>query len=532
MTPRSLSLSRLVSVVRPLIPTAFNTCLYLTLIAFVLAGWNIATFVPPTGQAGEHLVAGAELEMAEIIKRVVNGWYLGFMGEKELGFALQMCLIMVTGGALARTPLFRGPTRRLARWACVSTSRASLTVAIMAMSLALLSWGLSLVFAAILAREIGIASAERKPTSGASFDYRVVAAAAYMGLIVWHCGLTGSAPLLANDQIPSQLEGELKKMKAGLVELDSPYADGVQAVGDKYVVPIQGTLFSWTNASAVMLVSLILVLGLYSLSKDPQNYIPNPYSAEEAPDPPVHPDGARGDHWLARAVGVLLVVAAVIVCCTHIGPCQDLNVGLEKPKAAGPTSWVDSLREFKLGLVTFVFLFVGLLIYLKPGRFDLAIKESARDLGPIVLQFPFYFGILGVMQHCGLVERFSSWLLAMTDGLGILSEESRLYVATYLSACGLNVFVPSGGGQWMIQSPIVFRAATELVSQGVAVDPRKLVLAISFGDQATNLIQPFWVLPILPLCRMRERDILGITVFLLPFVVVAFLVVLLFIPIR
>jgi short-chain fatty acids transporter len=147
--------------------------------------------------------------------------------------------------------------------------------------------------------------------------------------------------------------------------------------------------------------------------------------------------------------------------------------------------------------VNLVFLALGLVLAGSPLRYMALARQAAGACAGIIVQFPLYGGILGVLAAAGFVQQLAAWLPATESGLAL---------STFLSAGLLNLFVPSGGGQWAVQGPIVMQAAAEH-----GLEPGRIVLALAWGDQWTNLFQPFWALPLLGITGTKAGDILGYT---------------------
>jgi short-chain fatty acids transporter len=167
-----------------------------------------------------------------------------------------------------------------------------------------------------------------------------------------------------------------------------------------------------------------------------------------------------------------------------------------------------------LNLVNFTFLFLGLLVHGSPSAYGRAVASGISGTAGIVVQFPFYAGILGLMKSTGLIEKLAH--------LGAGAGAAWFLPATFLSAAVVNQFVPSGGAQWAVQGPIAVRAAAEL-----GVPPERAVLAIAWGDEWTNMLQPFWALAVLGVTRLAVREILGYTALMMfltgPFYLIALL---------
>ena len=150
-------------------------------------------------------------------------------------------------------------------------------------------------------------------------------------------------------------------------------------------------------------------------------------------------------------------------------------------------------------LINFLMLGLGIMLHGSFKRFINAVGESISDISGILIQFPLYFGIMGVMSSSGMVTQISDFFVS-------ISNETTLPIFTFFSAGLVNVFVPSGGGQWVVQGPIVVESALKL---GVPLN--KAIMALSYGDQVTNMLQPFWALPLLGITKLKAKEILPYT---------------------
>jgi short-chain fatty acids transporter len=159
---------------------------------------------------------------------------------------------------------------------------------------------------------------------------------------------------------------------------------------------------------------------------------------------------------------------------------------------------VSSLARLGLNEITAAMLICGLLLHGNARSFARAVDEAARGCGGIIIQFPIYAAIIAVMVNTGLIR-------VLAD-VASLASPAWLPVTTFLSAAVINLFVPSGGGQWAVQGPIALRAALDL-----GADPTLALMAVAYGDQLTNMLQPFWALPLLGITRVKARDIVGYT---------------------
>ncbi len=444
------------------VPDPFVLALGLTVVVFVVGVVYLAWSAPALPSADQ---GGGE----GIFWTVTGGWAAGFSSKGGLAFALQMCLVLVSGHAIALSPPVQRQIRALAALPR-SAAGASMLVAAVACIAALVHWGLGAITGALLAREIGRHATAR----GLRVHYPLLGAAAYAGMAVWHGGLSGSAPL--------------KVAESG------NFAEG--AIG---IVPMGDTVFSLLNI-VITGVMVLLVVALFRVL--------TPRDAEEfvAPDPTQIPP--LPERSASAGVGLVAWIQESRYVGAGVGAC-----GLTWTIAA---LILDKL-SFDINSVNMLFVFLGITLQGGLRSYVDAITDGARSAGAIVLQFPFYFGILGIMKAAGLV----TWI---SEGLVMLSTQSTFPVVAFLSAGLLNLFVPSGGGQWGVQGPILLEAGAKL-----GVEPSTTIMAFSYGDAWTNMLQPFWALPLLGIMGLRARDIIGYTatVFLLMGVAVPVLLILL-----
>ena len=152
-----------------------------------------------------------------------------------------------------------------------------------------------------------------------------------------------------------------------------------------------------------------------------------------------------------------------------------------------------------LNLVSWSFLGIGLILSTSPIHYVKLVNNAAVTVGPIILQYPFYAGIMGMMADTGLIN-------VVADNIAKISTSETLGFYSFLSGGLVNMFIPSGGGQWAVQGPVMIEAAKNL-----DVDPYVIVLGVAYGDQWTNMIQPFWTIPLLAIAGLHMRQIMGYT---------------------
>ncbi len=410
-------------------------------------------FVLALGLTALVIVGGCLSQIASggapmaVFGNAMMGWVKGFGNKGGLAFALQMALILVSGHAIATSPVVRGGINRLARLPR-SASASSVLVVLVSCTAALVHWGLGAIVGGLLAREICRAAA----LSGRRLNYPILGAAAYCGMAVWHGGMSGSAPL--------------KVAEVGHLAMD--------LVG---TISISQTIFSANNLIVTgAVVTVLAVLFGFLTPPDSVLSVPKPIdtvSSESEPE----------TGWLGRlqdssrpgqSIG-LVGICGIAVAIGFRAVSLDINT------------------------VNIAFLFVGIFCQGSLRRYVAAVFEGARGAGAIIIQFPLYFAILGVMRATGMV----AW---MSDGLVSLASQATFPVWAFLSAGLLNLFVPSGGGQWAVQGPILLSAGHSL-----GVDAGITVMAFSYGDAWTNMLQPFWALPLLGIMGLKARDIIGYT---------------------
>jgi short-chain fatty acids transporter len=380
--------------------------------------------------------------------QMVVDWYKGFW--TLLAFGMQMCVILVTGYALATTPVVQGFLRWLAGIP-KSTAGATLLVAVVAVIAGLINWGLGLIVGAILALEVG----RQGYKNNRKFHYPLLVAAGYMGLAVWHGGFSGSAPLLV------ATKGHFLEKEIGIINVS-------QTIGSSLNITI----------AIIMIILIPLVLYLMAPKDESRIQTIRPELCEVGAEPSTPKtewtiaDKLENSIALSMIMGLGGLIYLIYYFATN-GP--DLN----------------------LNIVNFTFLIVGIILHKRPIGYVRAVSEGVRGCAGIILQFPFYAGIMGMMKFSGLVVVIAGWFVA-------ISNSTTYPVFTYISAAIVNLFVPSGGGQWAVQGPIMVKAA-----QTLNFSVPKTIMALAYGDQWTNLFQPFWALPLLGICGLRARDIMG-----------------------
>ena len=386
---------------------------------------------------------------------VMEHWGNGVWGL--LAFAMQMALVLVCGSTLAAAPVVKRGISALASLPKTPAGAIALVTAVSALA-CWINWGFGLIVGVIFAKEIA------RKLKGV--DYRLLIASAYSGFVVWHAGLSGSIPLTMATPGDS-----LAKATNGV--LTAP-------------VPIACTILDYHNLVIVVLVIVALVV-VNSL---------------------MHPKGND----------VIAVDADLLVDEPDVQQCVvcDRPTPAERMENSRLLSWIVALIGFgylliKLGFrggaldlnsVIMLFLFTGVLLHGTPLAYVRAFTKAATGAAGIILQFPFYAGIMGIITGVGASGICFGTVIS--NACISISTPTTYPLLTFLCAAILNMFVPSGGGHWAIQAPIMFAAGANL-----GVDPGLTGTAIAWGDAWTNLIQPFWAIPALAIAKLNAKDIMG-----------------------
>ncbi|PTM58163.1 short-chain fatty acid transporter [Desmospora activa] len=377
--------------------------------------------------------------------QMMRHWGEGFWGLLE--FAMQMVLVLVTGYVLASSRAFQTGLAAMARLAR-TPPQAILLVTVVSAVASWINWGFGLVIGALFARQIARVVAD--------VDYRLLIASAYSGFLLWHGGLAGSVPLTI------ATEGHFAAEQIG-------------------IVPTSETIFSGFN----LFISISLLIVLPLLNRLMMNTYDHPYridakllqdesavAKEESETGQTPADRLENSRLISLAIGGLGMWFIV-------------------------TTLIENRFELNLNLVNLLFLSLGILFHQTPRHFLNSVREAVKNAGGIIIQFPLYAGIMGMMVSSGLAEQMSLWFVSISNAF-------TYPLFAFISAGIVNFFVPSGGGQWAVQAPVMLPAGLEL-----GVDAAKTAMAVAWGDAWTNMIQPFWALPALAIAGLRARDIMG-----------------------
>lgn len=413
------------------VPDSYVIALVLTLIAFIMA-----FFLTPTTPLD-----------------IVVSWGKGFW--TLLAFAMQMSLIVITGYALATTPV----CTRLITSVCSKPNSAT-GVYIYAVILSAigfyLNWGFGLVFAALICKNLATQALKKN----IKIDYRYLCGASWTPFYIWHMGLSGSAPLLVAT------------------------ADHfmVKEIG---VIPISQTIFHPYNLilTGISVIAILVLFGFILPPKDPGKIqsieewnpdlvVKETPQQETAPQIKTPSDFVTYTPWCSYLVGLMFIVYLVYHFFI-LGKSLDINV------------------------LNFIFLTLIIFLYKTPVAMLKAVKASTPAAWGVILQFPFYAGIYGIMKYTGLVDTISSWVIAF-------STETTFPAITAILTGFISYFIPSGGSKWVIEAPFLIPAG-----QALGVADAKTIIAYMFGGDLTALVQPFFAVPFMAVCGLEFKDFVG-----------------------
>lgn len=403
-------------------------------------------------------------------EQMVRHWYKGFWNL--LAFAMQMTLILVTGYVLAHAPFIR-PTLDWIADLPKTGGQAVVLVTLLSLVFGWINWGFGLIVGAVMAVEVG----KRAHVKGIAVHYPVLCTAGYAGLgVSWHWGLSGSAPLL------SATKGHVFEKLIG-------------------VVPTANTIFS-SYAIWLMILSLVFVpLVMYLIApksaarcRGIEHWLPEAVKTggASAAAPALAAGNFADKINNSRIIGGLIALMGIIYILMYFGGGGTLN----------------------LNIVNFTFLIVGLALYLRPYQYLLAFYDAVRAAAGVILQFPFYAGIMGMISLSGLAVIMAGWLIN-------IANPTTFPMMAWLASGFVNLFVPSGGGEWAVLGETLIRAG-----QNLGVPIGKTIIAYGTGDAWTNLLQPFWAIALLGITGMRARDMFGYCITLM-FALVPFFAILL-----
>ena len=435
-----------------LLPSPFSIAILLTVFTFIL------TLV--FGQ-----FSGTDTQLISAFK----SWKTGLWNPGLMRFLVQMMLMLVLGHVMALSPIItKGINVLLSK---IKTGKqALLFISVLSILVGLFNWGLALIVSAIFARKIG----EYAQKNNIKINYPLIVATAYSSLMVWHGGISGSAPakVAESGHLPQLMKGVLSSEKLSALP---------------EIIDYSKTVFSPMNLTVMLALLLCIPTALLFLNKYVKKDVPELYSnaikakEEDKYTTAIGAQKLDKSAFFIKSIGVIILV----ICGLDMFVWSDTVLKFINP---------DGINLLLLGLC--------LVFHRNVEGFLEASTEAITGSVGILIQFPLYFGIMGLMNTSGLVQMMSDFFVS-------ISNKTTFPIFTYISAGIVNVFVPSGGGQWGVQGPVIMQASSVL-----GVDYGKSIMALAYGDQLTNMLQPFWALPLLGITKLKATDILPYTFYL------------------
>ncbi|MBU3184847.1 short-chain fatty acid transporter [Clostridium estertheticum] len=441
-----------------------------------------------TGQVKEGFMARAGFVLADwsekwfpdayifaIIAVVIVGLAALFMGRTpiQIGvdfgshfwdlvpFAMQMAFVVISGYVVATS---KPVNRLIVKLSTIpkTPKTAVAFVAFFAMVASLLSWGFSLIFSGILIREVS------KRVKGV--DYRAIGAAGYLGLgSIWALGLSSAPALLMTTK--SSIPTSLYKISG--------------------TIPLTETIFTWQNlVMIIVLIVMSVTICYYSTpnadkAKTAEMAGINYGEVEETKE---RTKAEKPGEWLEYSPILTLVIVS-------IGIVYVFNVINTK----GPIAALD------LNTYNFIFLMLGMLLHWTPRSFLNAAAKAIPATGGVLIQFPIYAGIFGVLMGSGLTELLMKFFLS-------ISTQNTFPAIVGIYSAILGLFLPSGGGKFVVEAPYLLEAAKHLhVGLGWVVQ------VYNAAEALPNFINPFWMLPLMGIMGVKARDLAGFSILQLVF---------------
>ncbi len=381
-----------------------------------------------------------------------EAWGTGL--PKLFTFTAQICIIMITAHALAHTGPVEKILSKLGSYPASQIQAYALVTLISGLA-SLFAWSFGLIVGGIVSKFVAIGCAKKR----IRIHYPLLVASAYSGYVIWHMGYSSSAALFVSSADHSL----------------------INEIG---IIPVTDTIFNTFNITIaiVTLITITIINPLMRPNNDSEiNEIDSNVFRFTNNDNSNINQNIRSPAQLIennRFISFFLAISLL------------LFIGLIFYKKG---------FSLDLNIVSWSFLGIGLLLSNSPIHYVKLVNKASITVGPIILQYPFYAGIMGIMADTGLIN-------VLAEKISNIATAETLGFYSFLSGGLVNMFIPSGGGQWAVQGPVMIEAARNL-----SVEPYVIVLGVAYGDQWTNMIQPFWTIPLLAIAGLHMRQIMGYT---------------------
>lgn len=400
---------------------------------------------------------------------IVWFWNKGFW--QLLNFSMQMVLIIATGEAIAEAELVQKLLKKICRQA-KSAKNTVYVFTFFAMLLGWLHWGLGLIVSSLAARQLGKTFADKK----INIHYPILGTAAYMSMLLWHAGTTASAPLLINTP------GHFLYSLIGTIPL-------TETIFLRSNLVVCGVLLLFIPFLITQLMPMRLLKTYDQCVNDgDRNYVL------------ARPSQEKPKTFAEKLERSYLTNSVIVVLGTLFLIKYFKNEGL----------------NLNHNIINFLFIMIGLLLHKNPIEYSRAITKSVKGTAGIILQFPFYGGIMGIMSDSGLGSAIAHLFIQF-------SNAKTLPLFAYFSSVITKLFIPSGGGEWAVEGPVLLQAAKQLNAPiGLTT------MGIAYGNMVGNLFQPFWAIPLLSIMGLKASQIMGycLAIFCFAFPILAIALVL------
>jgi len=385
---------------------------------------------------------------------IFEAWGNGL--PKLFTFTAQITIIMITAHALAHTNPVEKILSKIGSYPNSQIQAYALVTFVSGVA-SLFAWSFGLIVGGIISKFVAIGCSKKK----IHIHYPLLVASAYSGYVIWHMGYSSSAALFVSS------EGHSLQDKIG-------------------IIPVTQTIFTNFNMS-LALITLIIITIINPLMRPTRKI-----EIKEINTSIFNINKKKNDSLNIKSKDITL--AQVLENSRLISAFAGVSLLFF-------IFYIFLKKGFSLDLniVSWSFLGLGLILSSSSIHYVKLVNNAAITVGPIILQYPFYAGIMGIMTDTGLIN-------ILANKISEISSAETLGFYSFLSGGLVNMFIPSGGGQWAVQGPVMIEAAKNL-----QVEPYVVVLGVAYGDQWTNMIQPFWTIPLLAIAGLHMRQIMGYT---------------------
>lgn len=438
--------------IRFLLPSPFSIAILLTLFTFILAFfWPMNIYIE-------------DLNWVDKFTQILISWNDGLWNVQGMAFAVQMMLMLLLGHVLALSKSVDAAINKLLPF-CSNNAKSALIVTFFTLIVSWFNWGLGLIFGAIFCKKI----MDYASQISIGLNHGLIGAAGYSGLMIWHGGISGSSLVKISEV------GHLKDLAPEIVKSSVPLLIGFSK-----------TVFSNMNIAVTCSLLVTLPVTMYFLGKKTKVVIPNKTKEIKYEDKKFNLIGF--EKFDQSKLAGTIIGLFIIIFCGYLAISHPLT---------------KSFQFINPNYLNLTLLGLALVFHRTISSFLRETEKAIVGTVGILIQFPLYFGIMGVVSDTGIINDLATYFQS-------ISSNYTYPIFTFLSAGLVNFLVPSGGGQWYIQGPLIIQSAIEM---GIPLS--KSIMAMAYGDQLTNMMQPFWALPLLGITGLKAKDILPYTLIMM-----------------